>query len=158
MDWIEIENKRLEEIRNKKKEEGLTAKLIGQKQRGWENGNAQVISGQIINFQKAGGKAVVDSLNKKNKKTGHWRKLGDSKIGVDRDEETKKKIKEGTSHSWRIIIQYTKDGKFIKEWKNFAVIRDELGFAHTNICNCCKHYEYKKEGFKSSYGFVWKYK
>ena len=123
-----------------------------------ENGKLAKKSGQLLQAAINGGKAVIDKLNKNNKKTGHWRKLGDSKIGVKRGEETKKKIKEGTSHSWRIIIQYTKDGKFIKEWKNFAVIRDELGFAHTNICNCCKHYEYKKEGFKSSYGFVWKYK
>lgn len=123
-----------------------------------ENGKLAKESGQLLEAAINGGKAVINKLNKKNKKTGHWRKLGDSKIGVKRDKETKRKIKEGTSHSWRIIIQYTKDGKFIKEWENFTIIRDKLGFAHTNICNCCKHYEYKKEGFKSSYGFVWKYK
>jgi hypothetical protein len=123
-----------------------------------ENGALAKESGQLAKAAINGGKAVINKLNQNNKKTGHWRKLGDSKIGVKRDEKTKKKIKEGTQDKWRIIIQYTKDGKFIKEWENFTVIRDELGFAHTNICNCCKHYEYKKEGFKSSYGFVWKYK
>lgn len=123
-----------------------------------ENGKLAKESGQLLEAAINGGKAVINKLNKKNKKTGHWRKLGDTKIGVKRDEETKNKIKQGTQDRWRIILQYTKDGKFIKEWENFTSIRDGLGFAHTNICNCCKHYEYKKEGFKSSYGFVWKYK
>lgn len=123
-----------------------------------ENGKLAKESGQLAKAAVNGGKAVVNKLNKKNKKNGHWRKLGDSKIGIERDEETKKKIKESTQNKWRPIIQYTKDGKIVKEWINFTAIRDELGFAHTNICNCCKHYEYKKAGFKSSYGFIWKYK
>jgi hypothetical protein len=109
---------------------------------------------QYEEFVKAGGYAVVDKLNKLNKKTGHWRKLGDAKIGVSRDEETKKKIQAGTSHSWRVILQFSKDGKLIKEWKNLASIRDELGFAHTNICACCQN----KPKYKTAYGFIWKYK
>jgi hypothetical protein len=118
-----------------------------------ENGKLAVSSGQLKSIAAAGGKAVVKSLNEKNKKTGHWRKLGDSKIGISRDEETKKKIKEGTSHSWRTILQYTKDGKLIKKWKNLASIKEELGFNHTNICACCQN----KPKYKSAYGFIWKY-
>ena len=123
-----------------------------------QNGKLANESGQLAKAAVNGGKSVIDKLNKKNKKTGHWRKLGDSKIGVARDKNTKNKIKESTKDRWRTIFQFTKDGKFIKQWENFTAIRDALGYAHTNICNCCKHYEYKKEGFKSSYGFIWKYK
>lgn len=119
-----------------------------------ENGKLAKQSGQLLKAAINGGKAVVDKLNKKNKKTGHWRKLADSKIGVARDEETKKKIKEGTKHSWKPILQYTKDNKFVKEWPNLASIRDELGFAHTNICSCCKG----NPRYKTAYGFIWKYK
>jgi hypothetical protein len=122
-----------------------------------ENGKLAKESGQFYEAMRKGGYAVVDKLNKKNKKTGHWRKLGDSKIGVPRDEETKKKLKDSTKDRWRVINQYTKDGTFIKQWENFTAINQKLGYAHTNICNCCKHYENKKAGFKSSYGFIWKY-
>ncbi len=119
-----------------------------------QNGKLAKESGQLLKAAVNGGKSVVDKLNKKNKKTNHWRKLGDSKIGVARDEQTKKKIKEGTSHSWRPVLQFTKDGEFIKEWPNFASIRDELGFAHTNICACCQN----RPKYKTAYGFIWKYK
>lgn len=119
-----------------------------------ENGKLAKESGQLAKAAINGGKAVVDKLNKKNKKTGHWRKLGDSKIGVPRDEQTKKKIKEGTKHSWKPVLQFTKDGDFVREWKNFTSIKEELGFNHTNICACCQN----KPKYKSAYGFIWKYK
>lgn len=118
-----------------------------------ENGKNAVLSGQLLKAAINGGKAVINELNKKNKKEGHWRKLGDSKIGVKRDDATKKKIKEGTSHSWRTILQYTKDGKLVKKWKNLASIKEELGFNHTNICACCQN----RPKYKSAYGFIWKY-
>jgi len=119
-----------------------------------ENGKLAKESGQLAKAASNGGKAIIDKLNKKNKKTGHWRKLGDRKIGVARDEETKKKIKEGTKDKWRPILQYTKDGKFVKEWPNFTSIKEKLGFNHTNICSCCQN----KPKYKSAYGFIWKYK
>jgi len=109
---------------------------------------------QYEEFIKAGGYSVIDKLNKKNKKSGHWRKLGDKKIGVPRDEETKSKIKAGSSHSWKVISQYTKDGKWIKDWPNLVSIKEELGYNHTNICQCCKN----NPKYKSAYGFIWKYK
>lgn len=101
-----------------------------------------------------GGKSVIKKLNEKNKKNNHFSKLADSKIGVPRDEETKKKIKEGSSHSWKPILQFTKDGKFVREWKNFTSIKEELGFHHTNICQVCRN----NPKYKTAYGFVWKYK
>jgi hypothetical protein len=119
-----------------------------------ENGKLAKESGQLAKASVNGGKAVIDRLNKKNKKNNHWRKLGDAKIGVARDEGTKKKIKDATQDKWRPVLQYTKDGKFVKEWPNFTSIRDELGFAHTNICACCQN----RPKYKSAYGFIWKYK
>jgi hypothetical protein len=107
-----------------------------------------------------GGKAVIESLNEKNKETGHWRKLGDSKIGVKRDDETKQKIKESSKHSWRPILQYTKDGKLIKEWKNFTEIEEVLSnelnkkIIKQPIWSVCNN----KPRCKTAYGFIWKYK
>lgn len=119
-----------------------------------ENGINAKESGQFYESRKIGGKSVIDKLNKKNKKTGHWRKLGDSKIGVPRDEETKKKLKDSTKDRWRPVLQFTKDGKLVKEWPNFTSIKEELGFNHTNICACCQN----RPKHKSAYGFIWKYK
>lgn len=101
-----------------------------------------------------GGKNSVNKMNKINKKTGHFERLRKNKIGKARDENTKKKLKEGSKHSWREVSQYSKDDKWIKDWPNFISIKDELGFNHTNICACCQN----KPKYKSAYGFIWKYK
>lgn len=52
------------------------------------------------------------------------------------------------------ILQYNKNGKFIKEWKNGYEIQNVLGFSHSNIANVCNNIgSYKTVG-----GFIWKYK
>ena len=101
-----------------------------------------------------GGTNAVFNMNEKNKKSGHFKKLAESKIGKNRDTKTKLKLKESSKHSWRKVSQFTKDGKWIKDWPNFVSIKDELGFNHTNICACCQN----KPKYKSAYGFIWKYK
>lgn len=47
MNWIQKENKRLEEIRNKKKENGLSTKTIRINQTRYQNGNNAIESGQL---------------------------------------------------------------------------------------------------------------
>jgi hypothetical protein len=122
-----------------------------------QNGKDAVVNGQFRERAIKGGKGAVDLMNKKNHQTGHFRKLGDAKIGVPRSEETKKKVKEGTSHSWRAILQFTKDGEFIREWKNFTEIEEVLSVELNRKINkqpiwgACKHH-------RQSYGFVWRYK
>lgn len=111
-------------------------------------------------YARSGGLAVIDELNKKNKLNDHWRKLGNSKIGVTRDEETKKKIKQGSSHSWRAISQFGKDGNWIRDWDNFTDIEEVLSKELNRpvlkqpiwmVCN-------NKPRCKTAYGFIWKYK
>lgn len=109
---------------------------------------------QLKSVCSAGGKAGVIIMNQKNKINGHFEKLTKNKIGKKRSIDTVNKIKEGSKHSWKSVLQFTKDGEFIKEWPNFTAIRDELGYAHTNICACCKN----NPKHKTSYGFIWKYK
>ena len=50
------------------------------------------------------------------------------------------------------ILQYTKSGKFVREWKSTYDVERNLGYFHNSISYCCngKH--------KSAYGYVWKYK
>ena len=50
------------------------------------------------------------------------------------------------------ILQFTKSGKFIKEWPSTNEAGRQLGTSIGNICSCCKGNR------KSAGGFVWKYK
>ena len=49
------------------------------------------------------------------------------------------------------VLQFTKDGEFIKKWKSATQIQRELGFYGTNITRCCKG------KLKSAGGYKWHY-
>ena len=50
------------------------------------------------------------------------------------------------------ILQYDKNGNFIKEWPSGMCIQRELGFNQANISECANSKR------KSAYGFVWVFK
>ena len=50
------------------------------------------------------------------------------------------------------VLQFTKDGEFVKEWKSSTDVERNLGFAQQHISSCCTGKR------KSANGFVWKYK
>lgn len=50
------------------------------------------------------------------------------------------------------VLQYTKDGCFIKEWKSTMDIERNLGFDNANISKCCRG----KQAY--GYSYIWKYK
>lgn len=50
------------------------------------------------------------------------------------------------------IMQYTKEGVFIREWECSLQVQRELGIWSSNITKCCQG------GYKSTGGFIWKYK
>lgn len=50
------------------------------------------------------------------------------------------------------ILQFTKDGRFVKEWPSACEAERQLGICQSHICNCLKGYR------KSAGGFVWRYK
>ena len=50
------------------------------------------------------------------------------------------------------VIQFTKDGKIVKEWKSTRDVERNLGYGHSSISVCCLGKQ------KTSYGFIWKYK
>ena len=52
----------------------------------------------------------------------------------------------------KTVLQYTKDGNFLQEWKSGYDIERNLGYCHGKISACCPGKQ------KTSYGFVWKYK
>ena len=49
------------------------------------------------------------------------------------------------------ILQFTKDGEFIKEWPSAKEAERQLGIFQSNICLCLKG------RLKSTGGFVWRY-
>ena len=50
------------------------------------------------------------------------------------------------------VLQFTKSGEFIQEWKSTMDVKRNLGFDQGHISQCCLG------KLKSAYGFIWKYK
>lgn len=50
------------------------------------------------------------------------------------------------------ILQYTKEGVFIRDWDSAKQASEELGINSSNIASCCK------EKLKTCGGFIWRYK
>ena len=50
------------------------------------------------------------------------------------------------------VIQYTLDGKFVKEFPSMNAVQKTLGFCAGNISHCCRG------RCKHVYGYIWKYK
>lgn len=50
------------------------------------------------------------------------------------------------------VLQFTKDGEFVKEWASLHEIQRQLGFFPTHISNCCKG------KYKYAYDHIWRYK
>lgn len=51
------------------------------------------------------------------------------------------------------ILQYSKKGEFLKEWRSMNQIKDELGYENS-VSKCCRGVKY----YKTAYGYIWKYK
>lgn len=52
----------------------------------------------------------------------------------------------------KAVVQFSMNGKKIKEWKTVGEVNRELGFDKSAILRCCKGKQ------KRSYWFVWKFK
>ena len=52
----------------------------------------------------------------------------------------------------KVVLQYSLDGTFIKEWKSIKDAQRNLGFNHSNISKCCRG------KYACAYGYIWKYK
>lgn len=50
------------------------------------------------------------------------------------------------------VLQYSKNGEFIKEWQSVSEITKNLNYNHQHIYQCCKG------SLNHAYGFIWKYK
>lgn len=52
----------------------------------------------------------------------------------------------------KVVLQYSLDGTFIKEWKSTMDVERNLGFDNANISKCYRNIK------KTAYGYIWKYK
>ena len=50
------------------------------------------------------------------------------------------------------VLQYTKSGEFVKEWKSMNDVQRNLGYSKGNISSCCTG------RLKSAYNFIWRFK
>lgn len=97
------------------------------------------------------------------------KKMSESHIGKHLSEETKRKISKANSgnnhplfgkhhteeyrkNKSKPILQYTKEGEFIKEWIGASEVERVIGIYQGNITFCCQG------KLKSAGGFVWRYK
>ena len=76
-------------------------------------------------------------------------KISEAHKGKKLTEETKQKLKDYFS---KPILQYTKEGVFIKEWESGKQASEILNINYCGINNCCNGRT------QSSGGFIWKYK
>lgn len=91
---------------------------------------------------------------------GEWRlKIKKALTGIKRSDETKQKqseIRKGkSSQTKKPVLQYDKQGNFIKEYPSATeaakALNKKSGAAITEVCN-------GKGNRKSIYGYIWKYK
>lgn len=65
--------------------------------------------------------------------------------------ESKKHV---SKHQSIPVMQFDKEGNFIKEWSSMIEVERQLGIAHNSIAKCCLG----RYGRKTAGGFTWKYK
>lgn len=75
-------------------------------------------------------------------------------ISESHKEKLSKKIK-GRIPEWltKEVLQFSKDGKFIKKFQSLSDAARELGIYHQSISNCC----HQKPHCRTAGGFIWKF-
>lgn len=101
---------------------------------------------------------ISEAVKGKKKSKEHKKKLSEAHRGKTLSEEHKRKISESRkdkklSEAKKIpIVQYTKEGEFIRQWDSATDVSEALGLCRQSIGKVCKG------KLKSTGGFLWKYK
>lgn len=67
-------------------------------------------------------------------------------LGMKHTEEFKDRLR-------KPVVQFDKDGNFIREWKSISEVKETLGIDKTSISKCCKRMRH----FNTAGGFIWRY-
>jgi hypothetical protein len=103
-------------------------------------------------------KQKISKANRGKKQTEEHKQKRLNKItGIKRNSITKEKMSTSASkpkpHLQKIILQFSIEGNFIKEWGCAKYAAISLGKKSSgNICECCKGKR------KQAYGYIWKFK
>ena len=84
--------------------------------------------------------ALHNTLNKKGVPRSEATKqaISDALKGVPLSEEHKKAIGDALKGvGAKKVLQYTKSGKFVREWPSAVEAQRVLGIVHSSICKCC---------------------
>jgi ketol-acid reductoisomerase len=79
-------------------------------------------------------------------------------LGLIHSEETREKMKQSAMKNKRgignrkLVIQYSNNNEFIKEWSSSIEVEKILNISKSNINSCAR------EERKSAGGFIWRYK
>lgn len=140
--------------------EGLTRKQAGKIEIELiaELGRRQIDEGGVLVNRSTGGDGGSGGYTH----TEEWkRKHSERQIGIPKgplSDEAKEKLSKaltGRKVTWgKIVLQYDKQGNFIKEWDSAKNAERETGAK--NISEVASGY--KNQLYKSSGGYVWKYK
>jgi hypothetical protein len=97
-------------------------------------------------------KKMSESSKGKSKSLETKNKMSDSAKG-DNNNYKRYLTRTGLPHvKSKPVLQYSLDGKFIKEWVNALKASKELNLCYKSINGCLRHKQ------KTSGGFIWKYK
>lgn len=82
----------------------------------------------------------------------HKSKISESHKGKKFTEEHKEKLRDVKRNKMKAVLQYSKEGTFIKEWESTREVTRELNINNSNLCYCCLGKR------KTAGGYIWKYK
>ena len=115
---------------------------------------------ELMNLREAGSRGKASEETKLKMRLSHIGlplpiQFYQKKSGFKHSQESKDKIRRTRllrkSH-FKAVLQYSKNGEFIKEWDSVKSAGLGVKIPDTNISKCCKHPN------KTAAGFVWKYK
>ena len=72
----------------------------------------------------------------------------DSKYNINYGNRTQRQVYKLS----KPVLQYTKSGGLVREWKSATDVERNLGYFHNYISKCCTG------RYKSAYNFIWKFK
>ena len=110
-------------------------------------------------------KKISEAMKGRKLSEQHIKKMSESRKGKNHSQESKKKMSEAMKgrkfsdeHKKKIgesnkipVIQYSKEGEFIKQWPSLTDASESLGIHHGNISKVCKGKR------KTAGGFIWKF-
>jgi len=110
--------------------------------------NDRLIDAVRYSVDRKGNLAKVHIMGTQKKGSGTFRLRFFERGTKIRTHKSGKKIGKTLS---KPVLQFTKDGEFIKEWESATAASRQLNIPLPNITNCINGYKYKSAG-----GFVWK--